>query len=119
VDKISIRDLRVQTRIGVTDEERAVPRAVLICIDIWADLLPAGESDELGDTVDYHTATVDIAEMVRSTEAKLLEHLAHTVASHVATLPRVTRVSVEVTKELPPMDEDVRAVSVRIEREAR
>jgi dihydroneopterin aldolase len=119
VDRISIRDLRVDIRIGVTEEERATPRSVLMSVDIWTDTTSAGKSDELSDTVDYHTATVEIATMVRSTEAKLLEHVAEEVASLVRRLPGVDGVTVEVTKESPPMNEDVRAVSVRIERPAR
>ena len=119
MDRISIRDLRVETRIGVTDEERATPRTVVICVDIWADLHSASKSDELADTVDYHTATVEIADMVRSSEAKLLEHLGHKVAEQVGALPRVERVAVEVIKEFPPIEEDVGSVSVRIERQAR
>jgi dihydroneopterin aldolase len=116
VDRISIRDLRVDMRIGVTEEERATPRAIVIAVDIMTDLVSAGESDELTDTVDYHAATVAIATMVRSTEAKLLEHVAERIASLVGGLPGVDRVAVEVTKESPPIAEDVQAVSVRIER---
>jgi 7,8-dihydroneopterin aldolase/epimerase/oxygenase len=116
VDKISIHDLRVEMRIGVTEEERATPRPVLISIDMWADLVSPGQSDELADTIDYHAVTVAIAELVRATEAKLLEHVAEKIAALIGTFEGVDGVSVEVTKEAPPIAEDVRAVSVKIER---
>jgi FolB domain-containing protein len=118
MDLISIHDLRVETRIGVTDEERATPRTVTISVDIWADLAAPGKSDDLADTVDYHSATVGIADMVRSTEAKLLEHVAERVASFICAMEGVDGATVEVTKEEPPIAEDVRAVSVKIERTA-
>jgi dihydroneopterin aldolase len=119
IDRISLHDLRVETRIGVTDEERATPRTVTISIDIWANLEPPGKSDDLADTVDYHSATVGVADMVRSMEAKLLEHVAEKVASFICEMEGVDGATVEVTKEAPPIAEDVRAVSVKIEREAR
>jgi FolB domain-containing protein len=118
MDRVSISDLRVETRVGVTKEERAQPRTVVICCDIWTDLLRAGSSDELGDTVDYHSVIVEVADLVRSTEAKLLEHLAERIAALITALHGVRAVTVEVTKESPPMAEDVRAVSVTIERPA-
>jgi dihydroneopterin aldolase len=116
VDKISIHDLRVEMRIGVTEEERAAPRPVLISVDMWADLVSSGQSDELSETIDYHAVTVAIAELVRATEAKLLEHVAEKIAALIGTFGGVDGVSVEVTKESPPIAEDVRAVSVKIER---
>ncbi|MDP9226569.1 MAG: dihydroneopterin aldolase [Actinomycetota bacterium] len=116
MDRISISDLRVDTRIGVTEEERAEPRTVVIRLDIWADLDRPGISDELGDTVDYHSVTRDVADLVRSTEAKLLEHLAERIAALITGINGVRGITVEVIKESPPISEDVRAVSVRIER---
>jgi FolB domain-containing protein len=116
VDKISIHDLRVQTRIGVTEEERATLRPVLISVDMWADLISPGQSDELADTIDYHAVTLEIAQLVRATEAKLLEHVAEKIAALIGTIQGVDGVSVEVTKESPPIEEDIRAVSVKIER---
>jgi dihydroneopterin aldolase len=119
VDKISIHDLRVEMRIGVTEEERATPRPVLISVDLWADLISPGDSDELADTIDYHAVTVEIAKLARATEARLLEHVAEKIAALVGAFQGVDGVSVEVTKEPPPIAEDVRAVSVKIERPSR
>lgn len=118
MDKISIRDLRVQMRVGVTAEERAHPQTVIISVDMWSDLVVPGKTDELSDTVDYHAVTVAVAELVRSTEAKLLEHVAEKIAASIGAIEGVDGVSVEVTKESPPIPEDVRAVSVKIERPA-
>jgi FolB domain-containing protein len=118
VDCISIRDLRIGTRIGVTSAERAEPQIVVIGIEIYRDLRTPGQSDELGDTVDYHAVIVGLAEMVRTSEAKLLEHLAEKIAFFVCGLRCVDRVSVEVRKEPPPVEEDVQAVAVTIERQS-
>jgi 7,8-dihydroneopterin aldolase/epimerase/oxygenase len=119
MDRVSIHDLRVETRIGVTEQERATPRLLSISVDIWTDLSGPGKSDDLRDTIDYHVVSAEIARMVRSMEANLLEHVADQIASHICAISGVDGVSVVVTKEAPPMEEDVKAVSVRIERPAR
>jgi dihydroneopterin aldolase len=117
-DRIEIRDLRVMARVGVTDEERATEQPLVINIEIESDLQKAGASDELGDTVDYGRVTLEIAELVRTTETKLLEHLAEMIAAHISSNDGVERVAVEVSKASPPIDEDVGSVGVRIERRA-
>ena len=116
MDRISIRDLRVEGRTGVTAEERATPQPLIVNIDIATDLKKAGESDDLADTVDYGAVTSDVARLVRSTETKLLEHLAERIAAHISSLKPVERVSVEVMKMNPPIGEDVGPVAVWIER---
>jgi 7,8-dihydroneopterin aldolase/epimerase/oxygenase len=119
MDLVSIHDLSVETRIGVTEQERATPRSLTISVDIWTDLTPPGKSDDLRDTIDYHAVTSEIARMVRAMEANLLEYVAEQIASRICAMKGVDGVSVVVTKEAPPMEEDVKAVSVRIERPAR
>jgi 7,8-dihydroneopterin aldolase/epimerase/oxygenase len=119
MDRISIKELRVPTRIGVTEEERAQAQTVAISIDMWADLSGSGRSDLLTDTIDYHAVTLEVAEMVRSSETNLLEHLAAKIIALIGGMDGVRGVTVEVTKESPPIPEDVQAVSVTLERPTR
>jgi dihydroneopterin aldolase len=117
-DRIEIKDLRVMARVGVSDAERAVEQLLVINIVIESDLQRAGASDELRDTVDYARITLETAELVRTTETKLLEHLAELIAASVGANDGVESVAVEVSKASPPIDEDVGSVGVRIERRA-
>jgi dihydroneopterin aldolase len=115
-DRIVITRLRVPTRIGVGDRERAQIQTVELNIEIEIDTARAGTTDELEDTVDYHRAVRTVAELVRSSETKLLERLAERVAATLLELEGVSGVMVEVGKHPPPVEEDVDAVSVRITR---
>jgi dihydroneopterin aldolase len=115
-DTISIRGLRVQTRIGVSDDERAATRGLTVNVDLGTDTRRAGASDDLSDTVDYGKAAEEIAELVESSETKLLEHLAERIADHFSAMNGVKSIIVEVVKDDPPIDADVREVAVRIER---
>ncbi|MPZ91578.1 MAG: dihydroneopterin aldolase [Actinobacteria bacterium] len=116
MDTISIRNLRVATHIGVTEEERSEPQWVLVSVDLQTDLRPAAKSDDLEDTVNYHWATNEIAAIVRSSKCQLLEYLAGKIASQMSRIERVDGVTVEVAKESPPVEEDVGGIVVRIER---
>ncbi len=115
-DRITIRDLRVPARIGVTDAERAQPQSLLIDLDLEVDTRTAGASDDLDDTVDYDRLTTDVAGVVRSSQTRLLESLAEKIAARVCTLKPVERVTVEIRKESPPVSEDVGRIAVRITR---
>jgi FolB domain-containing protein len=116
MDEIVIRRLRVKSHLGVSDEERARPQFVVLDVRVTADLRPAGRSDELADTIDYGRLTEEIAGLVRSSKTRLLEAMAERVAQMVLDLPGATRVSVELSKEAPPIGEEVDSVGVRIER---
>jgi 7,8-dihydroneopterin aldolase/epimerase/oxygenase len=115
-DQINISELVVPASIGVTDEERAITRPLTIDISMQVDVAAAGVSDDLDDTVSYHTVAVAVAELVRAKERKLIEHLAEEIAALILTFIGVSSVTVGVEKPDPPIEEDIRAVSVRITR---
>lgn len=115
-DHILIRGLRVQTRVGWTDEERAEPQTVLVDLDLEIDASASALSDDLSDTVDYASVIGDVARHVSSTEERLLERLAAEVAEMVSARKGVKRVSVEIAKEVVPVPEEVGRVAVRVER---
>lgn len=119
MDSIIVRQLRVETRVGATEDERSKLQPVTIDLEIAADLRRAGETDDLADTVDYGAVTAGVAELVRNSTSALLEHLAAKIAAHIAAIPHVGGVTVEVAKVSPPIEEEVGGVAIRIERSQR
>ncbi len=118
-DAIAIRGLRLKTRIGVSERERSSPQVVVIDVEIQADLGRAGKSDDLAHTIDYSSVVSAIAELVQSSESKLLEHLAEQIAERIRSLEDAGGIVVEVRKQSPPVAYDVDALAVRIERPAK
>ena len=116
-DHVVIKGLRLMTRVGVTEAERSQPQGVVVDVDVETDLAPAGASDELADTVDYAALIASIAGVVRTGEAKLLESFAHRIAERVSEIKAATAVTVEISKEIVPIEENVEEVTVRIERQ--
>ncbi len=116
MDSIIVRDLRVKGHVGATEEERSEEQLLLVGIEIALDLRRPGKTDDLNDTVDYGTVTREIEEVVATTTCALLENLAEKIAGHIAAIPGVNGVSVEVAKDAPPIEQDVGRIAVRIER---
>jgi FolB domain-containing protein len=116
-DHVLVKGLRLRTRVGVTEEERSSPQGVVVDLAVSTNLAPAGTSDDLADTIDYAALIASIAEVVEEGEAKLLETLAQRIAAKVEEIKDATGVTVEVSKEISPVEEKVDQVSVRIERQ--
>lgn len=115
-DRILISGLRVLTRLGWTDDERAEPQAVLVDLDLEIDASRSSGSDDLADTVDYAAVVSEVSAYVSSRETRLLERLAAEIAELVSAMNGVKRVSVEIAKEVVPVPEEVGRVAVHVER---
>lgn len=116
-DLVSVKGLRLSARVGVTEEERAAPQGVVVDLVVSANLVPAGFSDDLTDTIDYASLISSIAAVVEKEEARLLETLAQRIVNEVEKIKEATGCTVEVSKEIVPVPEKVDQVSVRIERQ--
>ncbi len=117
-DAVFVRGLEVAARVGVTDEERAEPQALIVDVEAELDLAPAGASDDLTDTLDYGDLAGSVVALVGATQVKLLETLAERIAATVLGYAGVTAVTVEVIKRSPPIVEQVAATGVRVRRVA-
>lgn len=115
-DSIKIHGLRVDTHIGVSEEERSQPQTVLIDIDLEVDLRQAGDTDQLEHTIDYAEIASSVGQLVRSESVRLLEHLAEKIARVLLATKGVMTVTVEIAKDSPPVEENVDRIAVRIER---
>jgi dihydroneopterin aldolase len=53
MDTIFIRDLRVETVVGIYDWERRIRQTVSLDLDMGANIKAAATSDRIEDTLDY------------------------------------------------------------------
>ncbi len=98
MDRITIKDLAVLCRVGVPEEERSKPQRLLITVKMEGDFTKACVSDEIGETINYFEVSQRIGQFCRNESFKLIEKLAHEIASMVMTEFRAENVSVEVKK---------------------
>ncbi len=115
-DCIEIRDLLVRAVIGVNDWERTGPQDVLINVTLFADLRPAGVSDDIQDTINYRTVTKRIIDHVEGSQRFTVEALAADIARICLQEPGVQRARVRIEK--PGAVRFARSVGVEIERQA-
>jgi dihydroneopterin aldolase len=113
VDTIFIRELAVQFRVGVTDEERAKPQRLLLNIEISHDCTAAAARDELLRTIDYHAVCQRVLRFGEGRNWKLIESVAADVCTLIRSDFQAAGVAVEVQKFVIP---EARYVSVRLRR---
>ncbi|MGC9397131.1 MAG: 2-amino-4-hydroxy-6-hydroxymethyldihydropteridine diphosphokinase [Anaerolineae bacterium] len=113
-DQIHIKDLLLRTIIGINDEERRNRQDVLINIALWADLRPAGISDQIEDAVNYRTITKQIIALVEASRFFTVEKLAAEIAHICLADTRVGKAQVRVEK--PGALRFARSVGVEITR---
>lgn len=111
---ISINDLLVHAPIGVAEQERIVGNDIAISLTIKFDVSKAMLSDNVDDTLNY----ADVAYLVREVAlrpAKLLEHLAYSIASELfAHWPMIEALDMTVTKLSPPISVETKGAGLHL-----
>lgn len=114
-DKIEIKGLKLVSRVGVSDEERADAQELLVNVVIRPAMPLQGLADDIGQTVDYDQVAREIRRVAGEGSRRLIETLAEDIARAVLGFEGVAEVGVEVRKFILPDTEYV-AVAVRRER---
>lgn len=83
MDIVFIRDLRIDTVIGIYDWEREIRQTVVFDLEMGADIAKAASSDTIYDTLDYKAVSKRLVEFVRESEFHLVETLAERCAEIV------------------------------------
>ena len=111
--KISIVDLEVFYRVGVTEEERANSQRLLLTVEMDCNFAAAAKSDNIADTIDYAAISQRLLKFGEGRSWKLIEKLASDIAGMVLIGFRPRSVTVEVKKFSIPQ---ARHVSVGVTR---
>lgn len=80
MDAILLRDLRVETLIGIHKRERHVAQTVSIDLDIGLPGNAVFQSDKVADTIDYEQVALKIKALAASGHFRLVETLAERIA---------------------------------------
>lgn len=114
MDYIHIRNLKLDTLVGVHPDERRQKRKVKINIKLGCDLRKPGVSDDLRDTVDYKTIENKVTAIITNNEYFLIERMAEVIAE--VCLETVGVEQVMVTVEKAGTLENAKSAIVEIER---
>jgi dihydroneopterin aldolase len=117
MDIVYLRDLRVDTIIGVFDWERTTRQVVAIDLEMAADVASAAATDAIDDALDYKALSKRLIAFVSGSAFQLVETLAERIAAIVREEFAVSWVRVTLSK--PGAIRGARDVGIVIERGAR
>jgi len=83
MDIVYIRELKIETVIGIFDWERSIRQKVILDLEMAADIQAAAETDQIAQALDYNAVSQRVIQFVEGSEFKLIETLAERVASLV------------------------------------
>ncbi|MFE0441955.1 dihydroneopterin aldolase [Aerococcus sp. NPDC058936] len=118
-DKIYLNNLQFYANHGLLAEETTLGQRFNVDAVLAVDLAPAGQSDNMYDSVSYadvYTVIEDV--VVHEAPTKLLERLAHKLAMRIlGDFPHVEEVTIKVVKPDPPIRGIYDSVAIEIQRD--
>ena len=114
MDIIYLKDLRIDTIIGIYDWERKMKQTVIIDLEMATDIRKAADSDKIDDTLNYKSVAKRLISFVGDSEFELVESLAERIAELVMTEFNVPWLRLSLNKK--GAVRGVRDVGVIIER---
>ena len=80
MDIIFLRDLKIETIVGIYDWERKIKQTVILDLEMATDVKKAASSDKIEDAIDYKAVAKRLIRFVGDSEFELVETLAERVA---------------------------------------
>ena len=99
MDIIFLKDLKIETVIGIYDWEREIKQNVVIDLEMATDIAKAAESDSIDDTLDYKAVAKRLIGFVGESEFQLVETLTERIADIILNEFNVPWVKVRLNKE--------------------
>ena len=114
MDKILIKNLHAYGIIGVYDEERITPQAMLINITLYTDTHKAAQTDDIKNCINYDALSQKVRHHAETVQRLTVEALAEDIAGLCLNEKGVKKVKVSVEK--PDAMDYVDQVGVEIKR---
>jgi len=115
MDIVYIRDLRIETVIGIYDWEREIRQTISLDLEMGTDIRKAAQSDHIDDTLDYKSVAKRLIDFVENSEFQLVETMAERISEIVLNEFNVPWIKLRLSK--PGAVTGSRDVGVIIERE--
>jgi dihydroneopterin aldolase len=97
-DMIFLRDLRVDTVVGIWDWERKIRQTVSIDLEMACDIRRAAATDDIDDTLNYKAVAKRVQQFVGDSSFRLVETMAEKVAALILDEFAVPWVQVRINK---------------------
>ena len=112
---IQLHGIRCYSLHGCMKEESSIGSTFEVNIDLTCDFSKAAETDEIKYTIDYVKIN-KIVEIEMAIPSKLIETVAYRILNHIKNqFKSIDKCRVEIRKINPPIDGDIKHVSVILE----
>ena len=98
MDRVFIRELRIETVIGIYDWERKIRQPVVLDLEMATDVRRAAETDHIDQALNYKAVAKRLIAFVEGSEFQLVETLAERCAAIVLDEFQVPWVRLSVNK---------------------
>lgn len=118
MDQIKVEGIKLFGYHGCLDEEGLIGTDYRVDLTVWGNLQKAAATDQLKDTLDYVVINRIVSEemVIRS---KLIEHVARRILNRILSeMPLVVDAEIKLSKLYPPINGDVKSVSVIMKQSA-
>jgi dihydroneopterin aldolase len=99
MDIVYIRELRIETVIGIYEWERRIRQSVVLDLEMAADIARAAATDNIADALNYKAVAKRVIAFVEASQFQLVETLAERVAEIVLEEFGVAWLRLRVNKE--------------------
>lgn len=82
-DIVYIKDLRIDTTIGVHDWEREIKQTLLLSVEMACDIRAAAAADDLTQALDYFAVSECLSKLVAGSDCLLIETVAERCAEAI------------------------------------
>lgn len=83
MDIVYIRELEIETIIGIYDWEREQKQIVSLDLEMVWDIRPAAATEDISKTLDYKAVAKNLIEFIGNSRFQLVETLAEAVAQRI------------------------------------
>ena len=83
MDRIFIKNLTVETIIGIYEHERVTPQRVILHLEMAADIAHAASTEDINTTLNYKTLSETLKDFLENSRFLLIETMAERVTEIV------------------------------------
>ena len=117
MDKIILKQMRFEGICGVFPAEKELPQPFLVTLTLEISKIPACETDDLADTVDYGKIFSIVKKTVEEGSYDLIEYMAGEILRNVLSADTMIQAAtVLVEKPQAPIDGEFKSMAVEIRR---
>lgn len=114
INEIHVEGIELYGYHGCLEEEAKIGGNYIVDVYMVVDFLESAIEDDLAKTIDY-CSVYQICKSEMAIRSKLIEQVCLRIHKNImATHPTILSLKVKITKLLPPMNGDVKKVSVEI-----